>query len=139
MRYEEDLRGIDEEIEREYDELVVRKYRPIFSRVVEENAEKLRKGHISSIEICKNEFLVSKLFFLKEAFFMKEDKYIYPRKTEEESLNGLIEIAKTYKNVYDYDISLQCALKFCMDDLTKKVGEAVWKQRILYQEKFGND
>ena len=70
-----------------------------------------------------------RLTFLQNGYFMRDGKYLYPQKTGEETLQGLLEIARAYKEGEDYLMDTKNALGFCPDNLVGSVSETVERKK----------
>jgi len=121
MNYEKDLRAIDEGINTDYEKLVAERYLPVFSAVIADNAGLLIDKNIPAIKLG----LRGRLDFLQTGEFMYDKNCIFPQKTEKDNLNGLLAIAKIYKDHADYGHSVQNALKICLSEISLRVRVAI--------------
>ena len=86
----------------------------------------MRKNKVSHVEICSP---IIRLTFLNNGAFVLDGEHIFPQKTDEDSLNGLLRIVKLYQKrngIYDYLISTHQALALCLDDLCQRVRNAIF-------------
>ena len=121
MGWQEDLRAIDKEIERDYEKLVVRKYLPIFSDIVNDSSRVLSERNISSLQLG----YAKRLSFTKFGAFMLDGDGEYIGLGVDE----LIDIARAYQNG-DYKYSFQTALKMCLSDLVGSFREAIKNKQL---------
>ena len=128
MNYEEDLKAIDESIKRDYEKLVVERYLPIFSEVVRNNAGLLEDKAILQIKLglpVKKLTLCLGKFVYDGDYLFPLKKEVFPDRTKEEILNGLIRLGRIYQENADYRYDMQTALKMCLSDVCQSVREAV--------------
>ena len=122
MNYEKDLNGIDEGIKRDYERLVAERYLPVFSWITRETSYALKDRNIPSVELGSSNFGLN---FLQNGNFILDGKRVYPGRTQEDNLNGLLEIARVYKKNYDYHHPMQTVMKIFFSDICQSVRETV--------------
>lgn len=115
---------VDSLIKGDYQNIIVKRYLPVFSEIVKENSRLMIENNIPAIDLDHPH---NSLTFLQAGVFMQRGRYIFPQKTEPDSLKGVLEIARVYQN--DGSISIQEALRVCLNRLTKSVEEVIEKKR----------
>lgn len=126
MGLEEELSQVNQEIDKNYQEMILNRYYPIFERIKNEAKEIMNSYNILEIKLDIHDGLS----FKKDGFFHRNSLVLG------NTVNDLRKIAKLYQaeNEYlqacaDYRVisrmSTQEALKDALYDLTKKVKKAV--------------